>query len=883
MSKLVVFSLLGRDLNQGFPVVTVQLWHHNQLFKITGSLPGVPKLSELYRRWLVLYEAVHQRLGSNQRIKVHSQDITNISVNDFDEICQQLQAHINAWLKSESFQNIERQLRTLLSRDDEIRVIFETNIALLHRLPWHLWNFFEDYPKAELALSNHEYASVQVVRKSSTEQVNILAILGNSFGIDIDKDRSLLQGLTDTQTRFLVEPTRRELDEQLWNQDWDILFFAGHSASLADGEIGEIYINQTESLTISQFKNALKTAVTHGLKLAIFNSCDGIGLARNLANLNIPQMIVMREGVPDFVAQEFLKNFLVAFAGGKPFYLAVREARERLQGLENDFPCASWLPVICQNPTTVPVTWQELRGGWGDTQYGSVNVIVDHRNPVSSRNRVSVQCLSEPYWDDIETRGEVSTKSTTATPKTKSRISTPKTKLWTVLLSTVIVTLSTIGLRYLGLFEKLELQTFDQMLLLRPKEELDPRLLVVEITEKDIQSRQEMTQGLKSISDSTLAQLLNKLQKHQPRVIGLDIYRDFADPPNTADCKLVKYKDTPPALSRTLPLPRGGLGRGVLHLDGKRCKSKPIQLSTELSKENVIAVCKSRDSKHDPQGVKPPLGVPVERQGFTDAVQDLDGIVRRQILMMPQEPSSPCATDHSLSLQLAARYLSYEYIQPDLNEDYVQFGSKVFKRLKPGRSGGYQQGVDLGGIQILVNYRNVDYQRVSLEDVLNHKVNSDWLKDRVVLIGVTANTVSDTWSTPYSAAQQPYEETPGVLIQAQMVSQILSAVLEERPILGVLPFWGDILWIWGWSSVSGLIVWGVRSLSDKGCAVFAIVVVLYGVCAIALIGALPIAVLKQGVWLPFIPSVFAVVASGVVVLFIQRRQEFFIATDSLRE
>ncbi|MFH7029253.1 MAG: CHASE2 domain-containing protein [Heteroscytonema crispum UTEX LB 1556] len=66
----------------------------------------------------------------------------------------------------------------------------------------------------------------------------------------------------------------------------------------------------------------------------------------------------------------------------------------------------------------------------------------------------------------------------------------------------------------------------------------------------------------------------------------------------------------------------------------------------------------------------------------------------------------------------------------------MQFGSKVFKRLKPGRSGGYQQGVDLGGIQILVNYGNTDYQRVSLEDVLSNKVNYTFFKNKVVLIGV---------------------------------------------------------------------------------------------------------------------------------------------------
>lgn len=787
MSKLVVFSFLGGDLNQGFPVVTAQLWCHNQFVpvKLIGSLPPAPELSELYRRWQLLYAAVHQRLGSNQRIKVHSQDITNISVNDFDEVCQQLQANINVWLKFESFQNIDRQLRTLLSHHDEIRVIIETNIVLMHRLPWHLWHFFEDYPKAELALSNHEYESPQLLQKSPTGKVKILAILGNRVGIDIDKDASFLQGLTDAKTTFLIEPTRQRLDEYLWNHDWDILFFAGHSNSLADGDTGEICINQTETLAISQLKNALKAAIRRGLKLAILNSCDGIGLGRNLADLNIPQMIVMREGVPDLIAQEFLKNFLTAFGDSKPFYLAVREARERLQGLENKFPCASWLPVICQNPTTVPTTWQELRGNFGDIKFV----------------------------------GEVSTKD---------KFATPKLKFWNILLSTLIVAVSTLGLRYLGVFEKIELQTFDQMLRLRPKEDPDPRLIIVEITEKDIQSRQETTKGLKSISDSTLAKLLNKLQKYQARVIGLDIYRDFADPPN---------------------------------------RSNLIQLSTEFSKDNVVVVCKSRDSKYDPQGVKPPKDVPVEGQGFTDAIQDPDGIVRRQILMMAQEPSSTCTTPYSLSLQLAIRYLSYENIKPKFNEDYVQFGSKVFKRLKPSRSGAYQQGVDLGGNQILVNYRNTDYQRVSLDDVLSDEFDHKSLKDKVVIIGVTANTVNDTWSTLYSTAQQDYQEIPGIFIQAQMVSQVLSAVLDQRPILWVLPYWGDILWICSWSVVGSLIIWRVRSLSDKGCAIFVIVVILYGVCAIAL--------LKQGLWLPFIPSAFAVVGSGVVVVLIQRHQEFF--------
>jgi WD40 repeat protein/energy-coupling factor transporter ATP-binding protein EcfA2 len=96
------------------------------------------------------------------------------------------------------------------------------------------------------------------------------------------------------------------------------------------------------------------------LQLAIFNSCDGLGLALELEQLHIGQMIVMREPVPDQVAQSFLTYFLAEFAGGKSFYLAERKARLKLHGLEDNFPCASWLPAIFQNPAAVPPMWQDL-------------------------------------------------------------------------------------------------------------------------------------------------------------------------------------------------------------------------------------------------------------------------------------------------------------------------------------------------------------------------------------------------------------------------------------------------------------------------------------------------------------------------------------------
>ncbi|WP_414583055.1 eIF2A-related protein [Scytonema sp. PCC 10023] len=372
---LVILNLGRGTLQEGFHFVTVQLQleGNSKTSQFQGSLPAAPNIIDLYRRWQLLYDLIYSARSINiglrlsqltdEDIKIDEADVTHVSDADFSNVCEELQNQIDNWLDTEAFRNIDRQLRMRLSHDDEIRVIIQTEDNLLRKLPWHIWRFFRDYRLAEVALSPIEFEP-ESQTKSSALRVRILAILGDSTGIDTDADKKLLSSLSDdVETVFLVEPKRHELDEQLWDKrGWDILFFAGHSHSRNDGETGHIYINPTESLTIPQFKNALKKAIECGLQLAIFNSCDGLGLAQQLDDLHIPQMIVMREPVPDKVAQEFLKRFLRGFADGKSFYLAVREAREQLQGLENEFPGASWLPVICQNPAELPPRWIDLGG-----------------------------------------------------------------------------------------------------------------------------------------------------------------------------------------------------------------------------------------------------------------------------------------------------------------------------------------------------------------------------------------------------------------------------------------------------------------------------------------------------------------------------------------
>jgi uncharacterized protein YjbI with pentapeptide repeats len=358
--KLVILKLGKGDFNAGF-TVTLQIGSDGDRpsTEVQGELPPAPEIPETYSHW----QSIYLNLDKSWRIAFSAEQQTNVSpIEDCEKSAKILRDRINSWLNSNQFRPIKDVLHRKLDPSEEIRVIIQAENIQLRRLAWQLWDFFDNYPKAEVALSTPEYDRAE---KSPSPilrtKVRILAILGNSAGIDIQKDRAILEQLPNAETTFLVEPKRREVDVQLWDEaGWDILFFAGHSSS--EGEIGCISINQIDSLTIQQLKNALKAAVERGLKLAIFNSCDGLNLARDLADLQIPQIIVMREPVPDAVADSFLQYFLKAFAGGKSLYGAVREARERLEGLEDEFPCASWLPTIYQHLAEVPLAWEELRG-----------------------------------------------------------------------------------------------------------------------------------------------------------------------------------------------------------------------------------------------------------------------------------------------------------------------------------------------------------------------------------------------------------------------------------------------------------------------------------------------------------------------------------------
>jgi CHASE2 domain-containing sensor protein len=756
MEFLVVLNFGRGDIQAGFRAVNAQLWEgdRSQPMQFTGSLPGDLDLVQLDRQWRSIYGHLYSQLRRGA-FEIDTTDVTHISVEAFDTTRDRLQRQLNAWLKSASFQNIEQQLRTRLNPRDAIRLIIMAEDAALLQLPWHLWQFLDDYPQAEIALSPPEYSrSMGEPKAQQQNQVRVLAILGDSQGIDIAEDRRLLEQLPHASVCFLVEPTTQLLTQRLWEPGWDILFFAGHSSSQGRGII---QINPQESLTIDQLKYSLRQAIHQGLKLAIFNSCDGLGLARDLSDLHLPQVIVMREPVPDRVAQLFLKQFLTAFSSGKSLYQSVRQAREQLQAIESEFPCATWLPVICQNPAETP-----------------------------------------PYWQDWH-RG--------ASPRSPQL---GKPAIAALLLSTVITT-GVVGIvRSLGLLQTAELALYDQFLRSRPIEPPDPRLLIVTVTDQDIQA-QGAAPRRGSLGDLPLTQLLKTLAAANPRVIGLDIYRDFPA--------------SQPALAQIL-----------------------------AQDDRLISICKRPDPKDNPVGILPPPEMPASQIGFSDFVQDSDGTLRRQLLTMTANPASRCTAAYAFSTQLALRYLAEDGIAASFTaQGDLKLRQRRFQRLGD-RFSGYQE-IDNRGFQTLLNYRQTPSPQeiaptVTLAELLSGQVNPKSIEDRIVLIGVASPTSGDNWSTPYGRSFS--SRVPGVVIQAHMTSQILSAVSDRRPLIQAWALWQDYLWLLAWALVGALLGIGLHRWIWLLMAI---------ALALVILVSMGWWLFLQGVWIPIAPAMITLLLS----------------------
>ncbi|HIK04922.1 MAG TPA: CHASE2 domain-containing protein [Trichormus sp. M33_DOE_039] len=361
--------------------------------------------------------------------------------------------------------------------------------------------------------------------------------------------------------------------------------------------------------------------------------------------------------------------------------------------------------------------------------------------------------------------------------------------------------------RFMGLMQSVEWLAFDNFLRVRPEESIDERIVIVGINKDDIPLHNYyQTDSL--ISDRDLATLLLKLQTYKPRVIGLDIYRNL--PVKTHHSKLAAVLQKSP---------------------------------------NIIAI-----EKVLPEPIPPPSNLLPRQIGFADQITDIDGKLRRILLGTP----TPQGYKLSLSIRLAAAYLARNniFLENGIRDRAaMRFGKTELPRFLPN-SGGYIR-TDAGGVQVLLNFRSghARFRTISSSDVKNGKVDPNWLRDRIIIIGITAPSRKDFFTTaaiPSTPANKG--RVYGVEIQAHAVSQIISAVINDRPLLNTWDEQWEYLWIFAWGVCGIAIARLTKSPLNN------LIIVILVSAALGLISYL---FLMFGWWIPFIPAILVLIVNGM--------------------
>ncbi|MEM0979086.1 MAG: CHASE2 domain-containing protein [Cyanobacteria bacterium P01_H01_bin.58] len=406
--------------------------------------------------------------------------------------------------------------------------------------------------------------------------------------------------------------------------------------------------------------------------------------------------------------------------------------------------------------------------------------------------------------------------------------------LQTVVLTSLLVTGGMGLLRLVGFFEKWEIAAYDSFLDWRPAEAPDDRLLVVGIDEQDIQGREEYP-----IQEGTVVDLIDALGQYEPRAIALDFALDF---------------------------PQG--------TEAERAELEALLASND----RIVSACIMSNERSP--GVPPGPGVSVEATAFADFPQDKDGVVRRTILVstpgevMADEVvrshicNEPGAELLSLNFLLALIYLEDE----EIFAEQTEAGDIVWENtVIPGlfeRSGGYAS-TGATDYQVMLNYRarRDAVPQVSLTDVLEGTVDPNLISDRVILVGYTSPVVNDIFTTPYTETTPGFRGMSGVMVHAQATSQLISAVMDGRPLISNWPELGEIFLIGVWSLLAGAMAFYLRRW---------LLLTLGTVSVSILLWVMAYGLFLQGFWLPVVPMTIAgIVATLAVSIVSQARQSVY--------
>ncbi|BAI93656.1 hypothetical protein N39L_55950 [Limnospira platensis NIES-39] len=131
------------------------------------------------------------------------------------------------------------------------------------------------------------------------------------------------------------------------------------------------------------------------------------------------------------------------------------------------------------------------------------------------------------------------------------------------------------------------------------------------------------------------------------------------------------------------------------------------------------------------------------------------------------------------------------------------------------------------------------------------------VRDKVVLIGTTAASLRDLHPTPFSPGQTTNHLMPGVMIHANMISQILKVILAGESLFWFWPMWGEVLWLWLGSFFGGIFVVKFHRPLSLGLLISISTIALWSICFV---------LFGQKGWIPLIPPALGLLFTGAIVL-----------------
>ena len=375
-----------------------------------------------------------------------------------------------------------------------------------------------------------------------------------------------------------------------------------------------------------------------------------------------------------------------------------------------------------------------------------------------------------------------------------------------------------IGLRSLGFFQFVELATYDIYLRLKEQQSVpEPRVVLVQTVETDIQRLGEWP-----LTDSRMAETLKKLLVHEPRAIGVDLYRDIPVAPGTDE------------------------------------------LNSLLTSDKRIFIIEKFGTDESKHVSGPAVLQGTEQIGFADVPVDDDGVVRRGLLFLDDGENFSV----SLALRLAMSYLAEEGITPQAgipNPEHIRLGEVTFAPF--ARNDAFYVDADDAGYQYVLDFKGgaSRFKTYSLSDVLQGRVDPNVIKDNVVIFGVNAESVKDEFLTPYDRFAERGQATAGIAVHGYEVSQLLRAALQGDELMRFLSDRYENLWILLWGLVAALVGLMAHSTLKFSLLTVTGLIVLAGSTAIAFVNHW---------WLPVAPVAIAwITSAGLVTAFLSGHEK----------